>query len=364
MQAEMFVPRCAGAGCHGSMGPALGLDLVSSGLEARLLGAPSIGCRGERLLVAGQPEQSELFRKVAHASPECGARMPVALPAYGEADLECLRRWITSLSPPDAAATDVAPTADTGRSDGADGAADAAGPACPAGQTLCGQLCVNLQSSAANCGACGKTCTTGALCSMGGCVRTGCPAGTTECAGACLSTASDPLNCGACGKTCATGAGCGGGVCTCPPGLTACGSSCVDTATSPANCGGCGRTCSGADRCVAGGCVGCGPSVSFAAQIQPIFNAGCTTNCHSGNRPAGGLGLGAGVARAELVNVTSSCRGRKQVAPGSPETSYLMNKLMAVDMCSGSVMPKMGGELSPAQIDVVRAWICQGAPDN
>jgi hypothetical protein len=30
-------------------------------------------------------------------------------------------------------------------------------------------------------------------------------------------------------------------------------------------------------------------------------------------------------------------------------------------MCTGSVMPKAGGELSPAQIDVIRAWIGAGA---
>jgi hypothetical protein len=104
--------------------------------------------------------------------------------------------------------------------------------------------------------------------------------------------------------------------------------------------------------------------VSFAGQVQPIFNAGCTTNCHSGNRPAGGLSLAAGAAYAELVNVTSTCDGRKQVAPGAPEASYLINKLTGMGMCAGSVMPKMGGELAGVEIDVIRRWICQGAVKN
>ncbi len=60
----------------------------------------------------------------------------------------------------------------------------------------------------------------------------------------------------------------------------------------------------------------------------------------------------------------STCRGLRQVAPGSPASSYLINKLTGVDMCAGSVMPKAGGELPKAQIDLIRGWICQGAPNN
>jgi hypothetical protein len=62
--------------------------------------------------------------------------------------------------------------------------------------------------------------------------------------------------------------------------------------------------------------------------------------------------------------VTSSCKGRKHVAPGSAATSYLINKLTGVDMCAGTAMPKADSRLSQAQIDVVRGWICQGAPNN
>jgi hypothetical protein len=138
----------------------------------------------------------------------------------------------------------------------------------------------------------------------------------------------------------------------------------VNTSNDPANCGGCGKACPGGQVCRAGTCVDCGPAVSFARQVQPIFDAGCTNNCHSGNRPAGGLSLAAGAAHAELVNVTSTCDGRKQVAPGAPEASYLMNKLTGMGMCAGSVMPKMGGELTAAEIAVVRGWICQGALKN
>jgi hypothetical protein len=81
-------------------------------------------------------------------------------------------------------------------------------------------------------------------------------------------------------------------------------------------------------------------------------------------RPSEGLDLSsASVAFAALVNVkTGQCGGAKlRVVPGDPSASYLVNKLTGVGMCSGSVMPKAGGELSAAQIDVVRAWIGAGA---
>ena len=115
---------------------------------------------------------------------------------------------------------------------------------------------------------------------------------------------------------------------------------------------------------MSGACVGRGFSGSFSGQVQPIFDADCTTACHSGARPAGGLSLVAGSSHGELVNVTSTCSGRKYVVPSSPQTSYLMNKLTGVGMCAGSIMPKIGGELSQSQIDLIRRWICQGAPKN
>ena len=51
------------------------------------------------------------------------------------------------------------------------------------------------------------------------------------------------------------------------------------------------------------------------------------------------------------------------VEPGSPPGSYLLDKLMGVGLCSGSVMPKTGS-ISDAEIDVISAWICQGALDD
>jgi hypothetical protein len=87
--------------------------------------------------------------------------------------------------------------------------------------------------------------------------------------------------------------------------------------------------------------------------------------CHAGMRPAESLSLEAGKAYAELVNVASSqCATRTLVKPGAPASSYLMDKLLGANLCMGSQMPKAGTSLPTAQIDAIRSWICQGAPNN
>jgi hypothetical protein len=83
-------------------------------------------------------------------------------------------------------------------------------------------------------------------------------------------------------------------------------------------------------------------------------------------KPKEGLALDATKAYAELVNVTASqCGGqRKLVAPGSPSSSYLLQKLLNVDVCTGTQMPKAGQSLPQKQIDAISSWICSGAPNN
>jgi hypothetical protein len=100
--------------------------------------------------------------------------------------------------------------------------------------------------------------------------------------------------------------------------------------------------------------------------VQPIFTSSCAGNgCHAGARPAESLSLEAGKSFAELVNVASSeCGARKLVTPGAPASSYLMDKLLGTNLCMGSQMPKSGTSLPAAQIDAIRSWICQGAPNN
>jgi hypothetical protein len=145
-----------------------------------------------------------------------------------------------------------------------------------------------------------------------------------------------------------------------------CGASCVDTQTDTANCGACGNTCAAGQTCAAGVCTCGNSSVSFAAAVQPIFTASCATaGCHKGIAAQQGLDLSAGKAYAGLVNVaTQQCNdGRKRVLPGQPTESYLVDKVMGVDLCFGTQMPKLGA-LPPAQLQTIADWICGGALNN
>jgi hypothetical protein len=65
----------------------------------------------------------------------------------------------------------------------------ACGVRCSAGQTCCGSVCVNLQTSNAHCGSCGNAC----------------PSTLTCCAGGCVNTRTSATNCGSCGKSCLLG---------------------------------------------------------------------------------------------------------------------------------------------------------------
>jgi hypothetical protein len=81
------------------------------------------------------------------------------------------------------------------------------------------------------------------------------------------------------------------------------------------------------------------PSIDYARDIQPIFNAQCT-GCHTPAAPnVGGLDLYTGSSFRELVNVWSAfVPGSKLVAPGSPSRSFLFEKINCADPQHGTRM--------------------------
>lgn len=107
------------------------------------------------------------------------------------------------------------------------------------------------------------------------------------------------------------------------------------------------------------------PTPDYSADIQPIWDARCTTACHGGTVAAGGLRLN-GDSHAELVAVSSSgLPSMHLVSPGDPANSYLWHKLMGSHQSvggTGSVMPKNGGPLTQGQLDVIESWILANAP--
>jgi hypothetical protein len=107
---------------------------------------------------------------------------------------------------------------------------------------------------------------------------------------------------------------------------------------------------------------------TFAADVQPIFAQSCASGgCHGGPEALTGLDLSPSVAYDQLVGAPSfQVPTLNLVTAGDPDQSYLMNKLLgsAEDVGgAGDIMPP-GFGLGPADIEVVRAWIAAGAPNN
>jgi hypothetical protein len=176
------------------------------------------------------------------------------------------------------------------------GTTTATATGCPSGQVDCGGVCTNTAIDPASCGACGKACAEGEVCSAGACALA-CGAGTTACGGACVDTAIDPKHCGGCDTACAAGEVCGAGACAtgCAGGTAACGGSCVDTKLDPKNCGACGKACAEGEVCSAGACaltcVGgstlCG-SLCVDTLHDPARCGGCDHACAPGEVCAAG----------------------------------------------------------------------------
>ena len=117
------------------------------------------------------------------------------------------------------------------------------------------------------------------------------------------------------------------------------------------------------------GLAGCGGEPPGAAQVeQQVFTVSCVfSSCHSGPAPRAGLDLTA-ATRAALVDVASTERPSKAlVAPGDPDASFLLDKLLdrdlpqapATDPAWTSMPPGM--PLEAERIDLVRRWIEGGA---
>jgi Stigma-specific protein, Stig1 len=361
--AVVFAERCNTAGCHNAVDVAGGLDLESTDLALRLVDQAAATC-DRTLVVPTDTGLSFLYEKVVAQSPECGSAMPIGA-SLGADEVACIGAWIESLP---------AGCETCGGSGCADLVVDpsncgSCGTTCPTGATCaggtcscggiqepCDGACVDTQSDPSHCGACGNGCPPVQVCSLGDC-KMGCDGGLTQCGSACVDTDTDPNNCGMCGENCGAGL-CEAGACNCGQG--------IDIQTDPYNCGSCGNLCAPGQACQAGACTCAATSVSFSATILPIFDARCANiGCHRPPMAKEGLDLSAATAHGALVGVAASqCNdGRLRVAPGDPANSYLLDKMLGVDLCSGSKMPKMG-MVPNSEIEAITSWICSGAAND
>ena len=179
---------------------------------------------------------------------------------------------------------------------------------CPTDQTRCGDACVDLQTDASNCGACGVVCPTGETCLGGACTpevttqqTAGCPEGQLLCGGQCRNAIpvfeSTGIVCaggGAPPETCPPGMVLCNGAChpegacqsaECPPGFGYCYGLCRDFLSDPGYCGGCTTGCTGGAFCAGGQCVSCQePLMPCGAACVDIFTdlnncGGCGNLC-------------------------------------------------------------------------------------
>ncbi|MFQ5666681.1 MAG: hypothetical protein ACE5I7_09645, partial [Candidatus Binatia bacterium] len=87
----IFAASCAFVNCHVGDGAA-GLNLEPGRAFAELVGVPSTQVR-DLLVVAGDPDSSYLFEKVASDTPRFGDRMPIGN-ALDPLDVDAIRQWI------------------------------------------------------------------------------------------------------------------------------------------------------------------------------------------------------------------------------------------------------------------------------
>src|SRR3989442_11503888 len=142
--------------------------------------------------------------------------------------------------------------------------------------------------------------------------------------------------------------------------------------------------------CLLAGCAGSGggggtpgakgckppaqPTVSFANNIQPIFNRSCAlAGCHVGPVPTGPVDLSVGQAYGQIVNVKSAQQPNlKRILPGKPDQSYIIRKIEGGPNIAGVFMPQgcpgapLNGPrcLSADDIAAIRQWVTECALNN
>ena len=97
-----------------------------------------------------------------------------------------------------------------------------------------------------------------------------------------------------------------------------------------------------------------------------IFTPSCAVSgCHAGSNPQQGQDLSEGQSFSNIVGVRSNERpDLLRIAPGDPDNSYLVKKIMGDPDIVGAQMPLGRAPLSAEQINLVREWVTEGALDN
>lgn len=115
VEEDIFARRCGSRVCHGAPSADDGrvagdLDLVSPDVASRLVDVPANKCATEVRVVPNDPDGSLLILKLrGTVPPGCGDPMPQVGARLSEAEIDCVRAWITDVTGPV-----LAPEADGG----------------------------------------------------------------------------------------------------------------------------------------------------------------------------------------------------------------------------------------------------------
>ncbi len=94
IQASVFTPTCATAGCHGGAGAQQGLRLDDGFSFDNLVGVASAQVPELNRVEPGDPDNSYLVQKL-EGTAAAGARMPFGGPPLDEALIDDIRQWIS-----------------------------------------------------------------------------------------------------------------------------------------------------------------------------------------------------------------------------------------------------------------------------
>ncbi len=121
--------------------------------------------------------------------------------------------------------------------------------------------------------------------------------------------------------------------------------------------------CPGADG-DSGGDTGAEFAPTLVNVQAQVFDMSCAfSTCHGDGGGSGNLSLTVGSSFVNLVGVPADGDATQtRVIPGDPDGSYLVMKMEDATGIVGDPMP--GVPLEQDRIDLVRAWIEDGAQDN
>ena len=111
-------------------------------------------------------------------------------------------------------------------------------------------------------------------------------------------------------------------------------------------------------------------TVSYSADIFPLFESeqnggyGCNdSDCHGGNLNTTGYWLR---TYQEMFDAGPEASALKicVIKPGAPDESYIYMKITGAPGISGERMPLEKAPMDPADVELMRVWILEGARNN